>query len=215
MDSQISASFIPKKPLDSGKPYREGGGFGLFFFIALFIFIVSLVAAGGVFGYQTLLASSLASKSDSLAKAEGAFDISTIQDLIRMDSRINNAQLLLQNHVAPSAIFNFLGSQTLQAVQFVSLTYNLQGGNSATVVLAGQADSFATVALQSDQFSASKVLKNVVFSDIKVGLVGKVTFNVTATVDPSLINYTKNLGVAQTLPQQSAPASGTTPNFVP
>jgi hypothetical protein len=67
---------------------------------------------------------------------------------------------------------------------------------------------FATVALQSDQFAASKALKDIVFSDIAVDELGKVTFSVTATVDPSLINYGKNLNVAPGVVQ---PQATTTP----
>ena len=200
MPPQAPTSFIPKKPLDSGMTYRESGGLGFLFFISLFIFIASLVAAGGVFAYQNFLASSVASKSSSLQKAEGAFDPSTINDLVRLDSRINNAETLLQNHVAASAVFAFLSQQTLQNVQFTSFDYELQSDNSANITLAGQADSFSTVALQSDQFGASSLLKNVVFSDVKTGTGGTVSFSVSATVVPALINYAKNLGNPATQP---------------
>jgi hypothetical protein len=194
MPPQAPTSFIPKKPLDTGRQFREPGGLGFLFVIALFIFIASLVAAGGVFATKSILKSSITSKSESLAKAEGAFDLNTVQDLIRMDARINNANTLLQSHTAPSAVFEFLSQQTLVNVQFTTLDFTLSSGNSATIVMAGQADSFATVALQSDQFGANKLLKDVVFSNIKIGANGVVTFGVAATVDAALINYGKNLG---------------------
>jgi hypothetical protein len=204
MPPQVPTSFIPKKPLDTGAvSYHESGGVGFLFFIALFIFIASLVAAGGVFAWKNYLSAAIGSDSKSLQEAEGAFDPSTINDLVRLDSRINNAETLLQSHVAPSAIFNFLSQQTLQNVQFTSFTYALQADNSASIVLQGQADSFSTVALQSDQFSASTMLKDVVFSSIQT-TTGGVSFSVTATVDPSLINYAKNLG------NEAAPAEDST-----
>lgn len=212
MPPQVPTSFIPKKPLDSGNAYRGGGGAGLLFFIALFIFIASVVAAGAAFAYQNILRSSIADKTASLAKAEGAFDAATIQDLVRMDSRINNASTLLQKHVAPSAIFAFLAQQTLQNVQLTSFAYTLSNDNSASVVMAGVARSFSTVALQSDQFGASKLLRNIVFSDIKVAPGGAVTFSVSATIDPALINYAKNLGIApaQPLPPPALPLPAAT-----
>jgi hypothetical protein len=47
MDPQVSASFIPKKPLEE---VRGGAGAsGLIFLLALLIFIASLVAAGALF----------------------------------------------------------------------------------------------------------------------------------------------------------------------
>ncbi len=59
----------------------------------------------------------------------------------------------------------------------------------AKIVLTGTADSFSTVALQSDQFGASKVLKDIIFSNIGVQDGGAVSFTVSASIDPSLILY--------------------------
>ena len=225
MDAQPQASFIPKKPLETGPLSRAGGSAwgGLVFLICLFIFIVSIVGAVGVFAYKLYLTNSIASKADFLKKAEGAFDPSVIQELIRIDSRINQAQLLLQKHVAPSGIFKFLEAQTLGQVQFDSFDYVLGDNDTAQVTLKGQADNFSTIALQSDQFSASKVLKNVVFSGILLGTNGKISFTVVANVNPSLINYAKNLGSASavvpkqetTIPTQATTTSTSSPQAMP
>ncbi|MBY0294327.1 hypothetical protein K2Q08_03280 [Patescibacteria group bacterium] len=193
--SPTPTSFIPKKPLDSSTTYHESGSFGFLFFISLFIFIASVVAAGGVFGYETFLRNSIASKQDSLQKEQAAFDPEQINQLVRLDSRINNAKTLLANHVAPSAIFAFLSQQTLQSVQFSNFQYSLNADGSASIALSGVADSFATVALQSDQFNAaSQVLRDVVFSGVDNSGQGRVNFSVAANIDASLINYSKNLG---------------------
>lgn len=204
MDPQVQASFIPKKPLDTGIRPR-GAGFGLLFLIALLVFIASIVAAGAVFLYQQYLQNAIASKSNSLTLAEGAFDPSTIEDLLRLDSRINNAESLLAKHVAPSALFDFLSQQTLQNVSFSSFDYELQSDGSATLSLTGQADSFSTVALQSDQFGASQALKDVVFSNISVDQTGKIAFSVQATVEPALLLYSNALSGAVSV---TPPASG-------
>mgnify|MGYP003387564321 CR=1 FL=1 len=71
----------------------------------------------------------------------------------------------------------------------------------------GIADSFCSVALQSDQFGASKVLRDVIFSDIKNGTDGSVTFSVSANMDASFINYGKNLGNAAAVPAAPAPTA--------
>ncbi len=198
MDPQVQASFIPKKPL-TGERGGRGGFSGLIFLVALLIFITSIVAAGAAFFYRGYLETSLNSKKDSLSKYQAAFDLPTIQALVRFDSRINQAKTVLSNHIAPSGIFYFLSQQTLVNVQLRAFTYALGADGSAKIDVTGVADSFSTVALQSDQFGASKVLKDVIFSDITVETGGKVAFHVTATVDPSLILYSKNLGVTQEL----------------
>lgn len=192
MDPQAGASFIPKKPLDAG--LRRRGGIGLMMLIAILIFVASVIAAGGAWSYQQYLQSSLASKAASLKAQEAAYDPSAIEDLVRLDSRINNAQTLLNNHVAVSALLAFLSTQTLVNVAWSNFNVTLQPDGSAKLTLAGSADSFSTVALQSDQFGASKYLKDVVFSSIAVGATGGISFSVAATVDPSLLLYKNSLG---------------------
>lgn len=214
MDSQVPTSFIPKKPIDTGISIRgSGGGLlgGLVMLVAIFLFIVSALAAGGSYLYRGLLQSSIADKTNSLKKDQDAFDLSTIQTLIRMDSRINNARTLLQKHIAPSAIFGLLSQQTLQNVQLTSLQYSRQTDGSASILTDGAADNFATVALQSDQFGANKFLKDVVFSNIAVDpKLGKVTFTIKATVDPTLINYGRALGAGSSVSMSAEPASAAT-----
>ena len=198
MDPQVSTSFIPKAALTAEK--ARSGGIGLFTLIALLIFILSLIGAGGAFGYTQILNQKLASQKASLALQQGAFDPATIQDLVRLDSRLVQANLLLQKHVAPSAIFNFLAQKTLVNVQFTSFDYALNSDGSAKIELDGITDSFATIALQSDALGQSSMLKDVIFSGITVDQSNRVNFTVSATVDPGLISYSK---------QQSAAAAAT------
>jgi hypothetical protein len=190
MDPQAGSSFIPKKALATSVAARGGAGPGLFFLIALFLFIASLVGAGAAFGYEQFLNSQIAANSQSLTLSEGAFDPGTVQDLVRTDERLTQAQTLLNTHVAPSALFDLLSTLALQNVQFTSLTYTLNGDGSAAIVVGGLADSFSTVALESDKFgAATPALKDVVFSNITVGATGAVSFTVNATVSAATLSY--------------------------
>lgn len=191
MDPQVPASFIPKKPLTAESRPRGGGG--LLTLIALLIFLASLVSGGGVFLYEQYLENSITAKADSLKRAEGAYDPGVIEDLIRLDSRINEARTLMHKHVAPTTLFTFLSGATLESVQFTSFDYALESDGAASIALDGIARSFSAVALQSDNFGASRVLRNVIFSDISVGETGAVSFKVTASVDPAFLLYEKTL----------------------
>lgn len=205
MDPVGQGSFIPKQSLAAAS--RSSGGMGLFFVLALLIFVMSLVAAGAAFGYERLLNGRITSKDEQLRLDEGAFNSGTIQDLVRIDKRLTQARTLLQKHVSPSAIFAFLSTITLERVQFDSMDYTLQSDGGATIVLTGSGDSFSSIALQSDQFGSSKVLRDVIVSGITVGGSGKVNFSVNATVDPQLISYSKNLQNSQNQPQTAAPVT--------
>ncbi len=210
MDPQVQASFIPKRSLDVAAPRSGGGTGGLLFLIALLIFVASLVAAGASFAYTQYLNNAIASKAKSLTLAEGAYDPGTIQDLVRLDDRLTQANILLKNHVAISGIFTFLSTQTLANVSFSSFGYELGNDGTAKITMQGVADGFSTVALQSDQFGSNKLLKDVVFSNITVDSSGRVTFNVSATVDPSILSYSASLG--QSAAVSNIPADTAVPN---
>ena len=172
---------------------------GLLLLGALFLFILSILGAGAVFAYQGILNSSLTSKQEQLKLAEGAFEPKTIEDLSRLDGRLLHAQSLLGAHLAPSGVFDFLSTVTLANVQFTEFSY-AHTGTTATIMLSGAADSFSTVALQSDQFGQARLLKDVVFSDVGVGQSGRVSFKVTATLDPSLYLYGKQAASTGAVP---------------
>lgn len=162
--------------------------------ISVLIFVASLLAAGGAFAYGAYLDKAIASKKESLKTAEGAFDIRSIQDLERLDVRLDEAEHLIQNHIAPSGLFTFLSSATLERVQFTSLSLEISSDGAGHITMAGVADSFSSLALQSDQFSVAKVLRNVIFSGIATDSTGRVIFSVSADVDHSLLSYAQSAG---------------------
>jgi hypothetical protein len=210
--SPTPTSFIPKKPLDT-TARSSGGALGsLAFLLSLLIFIPSLIAAGGVFAYKQYLTQALAQKTASLQAAEAAFDPTVIAQLERLDTRMNSAETLLQSHVAPSALFDFLAAQTIPSVQFTNFSYTLNPDGSASLSLTGVGQNFAAVALQSDQLGASSMLKDIAFSNVTIGQNGLISFSVTATVQPTLINYGKNLSsvgstLSSAVPNQVAATS--------
>ena len=189
MDPHVSGSFIPKAPLVESR--RHTPGMGLLLLLSIVLFIFSLLAAAGVFAYQGILTSAIASQDQQLTRAEGAFEPDVINDLSRLDSRLNKTKDLLANHLAPSGIFDFLSTVTLTNVQFTKFSYHIGAAGTASIALSGIADSFSTVALQSDQFGSARLFKNVVFSGVSVGQGGKVTFDVSAELDQSLFKYAK------------------------
>src|SRR5689334_14456580 len=137
MDPQVQASFIPKRSLDVNA--SRGSSFGIFFLIALLIFVASIAAAGGVFLYQSYLTTTLDGQKQSLVKAQGAYDAPTIQELVRLDKRIKEAQSLLDKHVEISNIFTFLGLYTYEHVAYSNFSISMSDDGSAKISMSGQA----------------------------------------------------------------------------
>lgn len=195
MDPGISPSFIPKKPLVGE---RRGGVYGFLVLIAILLFVASGVAAGGVFVYGRVLSGTLETKKEQLETSQKAYDPEVIEELVRLDARINEGRVLLEKHIAPSVIFSFLEENTLADVQFVSFSYVRGESNTVKIEMDGVAKDFSTVALQSDRFGASKLFREIVFSNIAIGVGGGVTFTVSAVVSTSDILFSKQL--SQTVP---------------
>jgi hypothetical protein len=216
MDTPIQPSFIPKKPLGANANLQgNSSALGAFIlFAAVLVFLASAAGAGGVFAYKQYLQGQITSKSTTLEQNQAEFNLTTIQDLSRLDARMTETKDLLERHTTTLGILNFLSDQTLQTVQFTQLTYTAGQDGIVSIALKGLTNSFATVALQSDQFSASKSLKDVVFSDIAVEQ-GKVHFVVRATVSPALVNYAQSLSNAPAIPVNEATTTAATSTTLP
>ena len=166
--------------------------------IAWVIFIVVLIAAGGSFFYQSYLNGAIASDQQSLNLTQGEFDTATINQIIRLDSRLNAAGTLLSGHSAVSNIFAELENTTLQTVRFSNFNFSSGNQNLLTLTMNGEAKSFSDVALQSAAFNKTPYFKNLVVTGLTVEQSGLVSFNMTLTVDPSLIVYQPPAGTPST-----------------
>lgn len=204
MEPQVQASFIPKKPLATAvmpSPSRYGG---LVWIISLGIFAFSLLSAGGVFAYTMYLDNALQAGDESLTRAQAAYDPAIIQDLVRLDARMNRSGTLLQKHMAPSSLFVFLENYTLSSVRFTGFDLSINQNGSASLSLMGEALDFASVALQSDAFNNAKALNDVLFSDVNIDpSTGHVVFKVSSIINPALLLYSNTLTAQTSGAQQS------------
>ena len=184
-------SFIPKKPL-TPKSGRDEKSRGIFFSIAVLIFILSLLGFGGVYAYGQLIEKRITDKNNWLEQARGAFESSLITEMERVDTRINVANKILAKHVAFSEFFKILEELTLQNVRFNRFDYSFID-EKPKVMLEGEARSYSSVALQSDIFGDNKYLKNPIFSNLGLANGGNVTFNLELNLDPSVMLYKESI----------------------
>lgn len=202
MEPKVQTSFIPKKSLaESAAPRRRG--VSIFMLLGVAVFLITVLLAGGVFLYERFLKGSIENKDASLQKARAAFEPALIEDLKRMSARMSLARDVLNNHLAPSAIFTLLEEATLRSVRFRTFTYTLVGGK-ASIAMHGEARSFGDVAIQSDTFANTRRLRDSIFSNLNLDSSGNITFNFTGTTDPSLILY-RNQALASAPPPAPAP----------
>ena len=192
MDTKFQASFIPKQPVN--EPVRTSSGSNIFFLISFLIFIVSLVGAGGAYLWDKQLDKQIADVNSNLNQARSSFDQNTIKEFVRLNDKINAADLLMKQHVAPSVLFRVIGDATLKNVRFSNFRYSNAGGDKISVAMSGEAVSYEAVALQASAFTNPKlrnVFRSPIFSDPDLNASGRAIFSFTTGIDPTLLNYYK------------------------
>ncbi|HVU06662.1 MAG TPA: hypothetical protein VHE10_02645 [Candidatus Paceibacterota bacterium] len=205
MDPQFRTSFIPKKPIVAA-PTRSSSSIGLFSLLATVLFIVTVAVSGGIFFYQKLLNQQIDTDKASLDRARGAFEPDIINQIIRLDSRIETGKKLLASHLAVTPFFDFLGGVTLKSVRFKDFNFSYISPDKIVVLMKGQATSYAAVALESDLLNAQKKLSSTIISDLALDPQGTVSFSVSTVLDPSLVSFSS---IASAQPVQTAPADAT------
>lgn len=234
MEGNSQTSFIPKKPIISQESSYEDRGVSIVTILAMIVFIGVVTLSVGSYLYHKYLISELKDKQETLEKAKAGFDLETIKDLKRTDTRIESAKLLLEQHIAASAFFDLLESATLVTVRFSDLTIKTEnnasvGGaavndnpladnNSATSInfkMSGAAKSYNSVALESDLFNKTKGFKEPIFSNLNLNEKGEVGFTVSALLEPQVLRYRTVMGLQRIETVNTAPPAEETTNTSP
>lgn len=189
MDPRFQTSFIPKKPVTAPVRGKASEPVSLLTVISTSIFIAAIALTGAAFGYEKILSQDIEENKATLEQAKAAFDPDLIEQIIRLDNRIDSASELLGQHVAVSNLFRLLEENTLKTVRFTSFSFDFLGGDKVTIDMDGEAAGFTSIALQSDKFNSNPIFKNTILEDLKLEETGMVSFNVVTSVDPTSIMY--------------------------
>ena len=201
MEPKFQSSFIPKGPLVSttseslsSRKRKEGG---LFSFVAVIIFTISIVVAAGVFGYKFYLEYSIDKMGAALDEARAALQSEVINELTRFDNRIISTRELVSKHRLITPLFEFLEISTPRTVRFSDFRYSITA-QGLELQMRGEARGYAALALQADILSKSEYFKNPLFGDLTLNERGEVIFSFTAGVDESLISYQREVELSDT-----------------
>lgn len=187
------SSFIPKKTIQN--PTLSAGGavskgrVNAFMLVAGIVFTMTLLGSMGVFLYERYLVSNLASQKESLERARDAFEPRLIEELAKVDTRLDVAGSLLDGHVTISPFFELLGRLTLKTVRFEEFEFTRGVDGLVEVRMKGVAESYRSIALQSELFGDDENIQSPVFSDFKLDELGNVQFSVILSVSNDFLRY--------------------------
>ena len=194
MEPKFQTSFIPKNPISVSTPdVSKYKSISILSTIGTIIFVLTVFISGGLWGYETLLNSQIATDDKALSQASAAFDPSTMNELITASNQLKSAQDLLANHVAVSNIFTLLQASLLLDVQFTSFDFSRDPTGKVKISTNGQAVSYSILAEQSDIFSNINYMSNQSFSDFNLNDKGLVDMKFQADINPDQVSYKKAL----------------------
>lgn len=197
MEPAISTSFIPKRPINQTVESTSQGRktVGLLSFLTGIVVVGTILAFVGVYLYQQRLEIQKKDLESSIATARDGIGTDFVADMKRLDARISGVEDLIKSHVVVTPLFKDLESHTLRSVQYKDFSYTYVFDEKTRtaqvkVDLSGVARSYAAIALQSDAFSESTLIKNPVFSNLTLEDKTKaINFKLAFTVDAVALSY--------------------------
>lgn len=206
MESGIKSSFIPR---DASVPTSVRGVSttslsDLLILLGIVFLVASIALAAGVFLYLQYLQTSSASKREQLERARAAFEPTLIQQLTRLDDRMQAADVILRGHIAPSIFFHLLEQLTLQTVAYQTLEFSANDDQSMQVSFTGSAVSVNSIALQADYLGKSGIITSPIFSNIGRESTG-VRFHLEAKINPLALRYANIAGSLQPVVNEPLP----------
>jgi hypothetical protein len=193
MEPKFQTSFIPKTPITSNNAssYKPENSFSVIGIISTVLFVVALLASGGLFGYEMYINSQIQKTQAALAEARLAFQSEDNQKIILVSDQLKAIKTLLDNHMTVSPIFELLEQQTLPTVRLTSFSFAQDSASEVTVMIKGEAQNYASLAQQTKIFSELGYLKNIEVTDITLSETGTVGMALKAHIDPNILLYTK------------------------
>lgn len=168
MTEPLNTSFIPKR--NSNTPTRRSNTQRVFIgtlLIQIFFFSV-LLSCLAVFVYEKKLNRDLEAEISNLNSAITSFDEDKMQEVISVDSRINQVKVRLENTVSISAIFAAMESATVESIQIESLKLKRENDSNISMEAEMKTDSFDSVMFQRGVFERDEKLAVNNITELKI-----------------------------------------------
>ena len=186
MDRGINASFIPKGDIKSKQRRQKAPlATNIFLLIGIIIFLVSLLASLGVFLWSQQLAAANSKSLEELQKNKDNFALSSVENFINLNNRIDAATIILDNHVNVSEIFTILEDDTLKEIYLSDFSFETQG-SEVKVAARGYAPTYAHVAIQADRYGENTTIQDLLLTGVNQSREGGIQFDLSFAVSKDI-----------------------------
>ena len=121
---------------------------------------------------------------ETLVKNKTTEKVALEREIINYDRKIDNLSVLLSQHLVPSGIFELLQDSCLPQVYYSQ--FNLDA-KQVSLSLSGTTQSFETLGQQFLVLKGSDWVEEVKLDKISISKEGKVTFDLSLSLNPSVL----------------------------
>jgi hypothetical protein len=155
-----------------------------YFSIAL---LIALIASYGIFWLRVILdQKAIAQESTVLASVGTEQQKDQEKQVLSYVQKMNDFNTLLKAHRFSSNVFQLIQDKTMPYIWFNQFT--LDEKNNA-VQLFGESDSVESLSRQIINFENSDYVEKISLLNSRVGLVGKLVFNINIQFKPNIFDY--------------------------
>lgn len=185
----IPTSFVPRLASVATRRFSSDSMSAFSIFAYGTLSIVLLLTAG-LFVYDRVLASALATRNDALDKSQKTIDLATVRSFVQLRDRINSGTALLANHVAFSSFFSTFDTLLPTTVRLSSIHLSFDAANKVKLDGSGTAKNFNALAAASTAFATDGRFKEAIFSNMTVDKENRtISFVLSATLDPEVVSF--------------------------
>lgn len=191
MSDPQGISFIPKQPTGGSVRKRTVRKVYVLAYISFVLFLGTLVAAGGTFIYKLSVESTLEEQQNKLIEERDQFSPAQIESLRALDTRLEEAQGILDGHISVHRIFEVLEAVTVSTVQIVGFDIMRTDSGSVELIISGLTkEGFEALLFQKEISERDSIFNDAVYSEI-VGTVPVASEdNPVSADDPLEVNFT-------------------------
>lgn len=185
----IPTSFVPRL---TSTPIRRFStdSVNAFSIFAYSVLGVVLLLTAGVFVYDRLLVSEIATKGVVLKKSQTGIDLATVRNFVQLRDRLNSGTTLLANHVAFSSFFSMFDTLLPSTVRLSSLHLSFDAVKKVRLDGSGTAKSFNALAAASAALATDGRFKETTFSNMTIDKENHtISFVLSATLDPKAVSF--------------------------
>ena len=216
MPNPLETSFIPKQPLLKVEgTSKRSEPINVALIAALIVFFVTLSVAGGLMLWKNKVVKTVEAKGVELQDAEKNFNIDDINMYKHLQTSLETAKRLVDNHTIFSVAFDLIEEQTAKNIALTSLGFS-QSPQGVSITLEGNAPSYGALYFQVASWKKmTPVVKSVDLSSFTLDeMSGIVGFSTKILIDESYLQSAQVIK-AQEREQINTPPPVAAPDVTP